>query len=151
MFNANLKSRLAIEHRRISNRRSKYVCVRRPCQLMSIAELSNHNQAHRAWIACVASVSVLFESRERGARTPKNGASKRPKPKTSLCSRNQTETLATQAKSLGNPCFSRALGSLDPILFRYMFLERLAKNDVEPWFVSLSPVLFLDCKRVLRK
>ena len=59
-------------------------------------------------IACVASVSVRFRSKERGARVKdraKNGVSTflaRPNPRIPFLGlsllRNQTETLATQAK-----------------------------------------------------
>ena len=69
-------------------------CVRPRTQLLTGAVL-----------ACVASVSVRFKSKERGTRVKdraKNGASKKPKvPFRGLSLlRNQTETLATQASAV---------------------------------------------------
>ena len=55
-------------------------------------------------LACVASVSVRFRSKERGTKVKMAQAKERPKPRIPFLGlpflRNQTETIATQATML---------------------------------------------------
>ena len=109
-------------------------------------------------LACVASVSVRFKSKERGTRVKdraKNGASKRagrgwalvsflarPKPRILFLGlsllRNQTETLATQA--------TRAPSCFFPLI--YFSLHR--PHYLNAWnrlsALSLLPLLFSVCR-----